>query len=139
MIMTVKNNKKLLGVIMFVLMLALVVPITALAFPTNTLDGIVSDEEYDYYHRYIFDNVAVDTSNDNFNNCTRHLLDESEDERDYDYNYKNVFVDGVVGLGYCSFGTLLIIVDANNFKILEAPEIASKSFKTVMAFLIFGK
>lgn len=65
MIMTVKNNKKLLGVIMFVLMLALVVPITALAFPTNTLDGIVSDEEYDYYHRYIFDNVAVDTSNDN--------------------------------------------------------------------------
>ena len=38
----------------------------------------------------------------------------------------------MVGLGYCSFGTLLIVVDANNFSILEAPEIASKSFKTVV-------
>ena len=46
--------------------------------------------------------------------------------------YRDIFVDGVVGLGYCEFGTHLIVVDANNFKILEAPEIASKSFKTVV-------
>ncbi len=68
--------------------------------------------------------IVVDTSNENFESCTAKLLELDD--------YKNVFVDGVVGLGYCSFGTLLIIVDANNFSILEAPEIASKSFKTVV-------
>lgn len=68
--------------------------------------------------------IVADTANDNFISCTRNLglLDE----------YSDIFVDGVVGLGYCSFGTLLIVVDANNFSILEAPEIASKSFKTVV-------
>ncbi len=68
--------------------------------------------------------IVADTTNDNFISCTRNLgsLDE----------YRDIFVDGVVGLGYCSFGTLLIVVDANNFSILEAPEIASKSFKTVV-------
>ncbi len=68
--------------------------------------------------------IVADTSNDNFISCTRNLslLDE----------YHDIFVDGVTGLGYCSFGTLLIVVDANNFSILEAPEIASKSFKTVV-------
>ena len=41
-------------------------------------------------------------------------------------------MDGVTGLEESSFGTLLIIVDANNFSILEAPEIATKSFKTAV-------
>ena len=38
----------------------------------------------------------------------------------------------MTGLEKSSFGTLLIIVDANNFSILEAPEIAAKSFKTAV-------
>ena len=68
--------------------------------------------------------IVVDTSNNNFENCTEKLLELDD--------YRDIFVDGVTGLGYCSFGTLLIVVDANNFKILEAPEIAEKSFKTVV-------
>ena len=68
--------------------------------------------------------IVVDTANANFENCTENLLELDD--------YRDIFVDGVVGLGYCSFGTLLIVVDANNFKILEAPEIAEKSFKTVV-------
>ncbi len=68
--------------------------------------------------------IVADTANENFVSCTGKLLELDE--------YRNVFVDGVVGLGQCAFGTLLVIVDANNFAILEAPEIASKSFKTVV-------
>lgn len=68
--------------------------------------------------------IVADTESENFKACT-HRLRELAD-------YKNIFVDGVVGLGESSFGTLLIIVDANNYKILEAPEIAANSFKTVI-------
>ena len=68
--------------------------------------------------------IVIDTANENFKNCTQKLFELDE--------YKNTFVDGIVGLEYCEFGTLLIVVDANNFKILEAPEIARKSFKTVV-------
>ncbi len=68
--------------------------------------------------------IVMDVESDNFKACTARLRQFS--------NYKNIFVDGVAGLGECSFSTLLVIVDANNFKILEAPEIASHSFKTVV-------
>lgn len=68
--------------------------------------------------------IVTDTESENFKACTYRLRELAD--------YKNIFVDGVVGLGESSFGTLLIIVDANNFKILEAPEIASNSFKTVV-------
>jgi len=68
--------------------------------------------------------IVVDTSSANFESCTEKLIELDE--------YRNIFVDGVEGLGLSSFGTLLIVVDANNFAILEAPEIAHKSFKTVV-------
>ena len=68
--------------------------------------------------------IVIDTENQNFKNCTAKLFELEE--------YKNTFVDGIVGLEHCEFGSLLIVVDANNFKILEAPEIARKSFKTVV-------
>ena len=68
--------------------------------------------------------IVIDTANQNFKNCTQKLFELDE--------YKNTFVDGIVGLEYCNFGSLLIVVDANNFRILEAPEIAQKSFKTVV-------
>ncbi|MBE6546360.1 MAG: hypothetical protein E7668_02820 [Ruminococcaceae bacterium] len=68
--------------------------------------------------------VVTDTECDNFRACTGRLCELDD--------YKSMFVDGVVGLGESSFGTLLIIVDANNFSILEAPEIADHSFKTAV-------
>ena len=68
--------------------------------------------------------IVTNTECENFKACTSRLIELAD--------YKNMFVDGVVGLGESSFGTLLIIVDANNFSILEAPEIAANSFKTVV-------
>ncbi len=68
--------------------------------------------------------IITDTESENFRACTDRLCGLSD--------YRNMFVDGVDGLAQSSFGTLLIIVDANNFSILEAPEIANNSFKTVV-------
>ncbi len=68
--------------------------------------------------------IVIDTENENFKACTAKLRQYSD--------YKNIFVDGVVGLGECSFSTLLIVVDANNFSILEAPEIAENAFRTAI-------
>ncbi len=68
--------------------------------------------------------IVTNTECENFKACTSRLIELAD--------YKNMFVDGVVGLGESSFGTLLIVVDANNFSILEAPEIAANSFKTIV-------
>ena len=68
--------------------------------------------------------IVTDVESDNFKACTSRLIELAD--------YKNIFVDAITGLGQISFGTLLVIVDANNFKILEAPEIAKNSFKTVV-------
>lgn len=68
--------------------------------------------------------VVTNTESENFKACTGRLCELAD--------YKNIFVDDVTGLGESEFGTLLVIVDANNFKILEAPEIAANSFKTVV-------
>ncbi len=68
--------------------------------------------------------IVTDTENPNFIACTEKLLELEE--------YKNIFIDGADGLEKCTYGTLVVIVDANNFSILEAPEIAEKSFNTVV-------
>lgn len=68
--------------------------------------------------------VVTDLESDAFRTSTAALCELPD--------YRNVFVDGVVGLGESGFGTLLVVVDANNFAILEAPEIASGSFKTAV-------
>lgn len=68
--------------------------------------------------------IVVDTNNENFKSCTKELLELEE--------YRDVFVDGVVGLGYYQAGSHLIVVDTNNFDILEAPEIAKQSFNTIV-------
>ncbi len=68
--------------------------------------------------------IVTNTECENFKACTGRLCELAD--------YKNIFVDDVTGLGESEFGTLLVIVDANNFKILEAPEIAANSFKTVV-------
>ena len=64
--------------------------------------------------------IVTNTHCENFKACTGRLIELAD--------YKNIFVDSVQGLDEMEFGTLLIIVDANNFKILEAPEIADKAF-----------
>jgi len=68
--------------------------------------------------------IVTDLENENFKACTERLTQLAD--------YKNVFVDETVGLAESEFGTLLIIVDANNFKILESPDIAANSFKTAL-------
>ena len=68
--------------------------------------------------------IVIDTENENFKACTAKLTQYSD--------YKNIFVNAVEGLEACTFSTLLIVVDANNFAILEAPEIAEHSFKTAV-------
>ncbi len=65
--------------------------------------------------------IVTDLNSENFKACTTRLRELAD--------YKNIFVDDVVGLGESEFGTLLIVVDANDFSILEAPEIAAGAFK----------
>lgn len=61
--------------------------------------------------------IIMNTRNKNFKACTEKLL-LIED-------YKNVFITPEAGLDMIHPDTLLIIVDANNFNILESPEIAN--------------
>lgn len=68
--------------------------------------------------------IVTDTKNKNFIACTSRLVELAE--------YKDIFVDGVTALEYNSFGSLLIIVDANNFNILESPELAKIVFDKVV-------
>ncbi|MBO7303532.1 MAG: DHH family phosphoesterase [Clostridia bacterium] len=68
--------------------------------------------------------IVTDINNDNFKACTSRLIELAE--------YKDTFVDGVSALEYNNFGTLLIIVDANNLKILESPDLARSTFNKVI-------
>lgn len=60
--------------------------------------------------------VIMNTKNDTFKACTEKLLLLDD--------YKNVFISAEAGLDLIRSDTLLIIVDANNFNILESPDIA---------------
>lgn len=60
--------------------------------------------------------VVIDTDCDTFKACTAGLIDMPE--------YKNVFLGGPAALDAVSSDTLLIIVDANNFKIIESADVA---------------
>lgn len=61
--------------------------------------------------------IIMNTRCKNFKVCTEKLL-MIED-------YKNVFISPEAGLDMIQSDTLLIILDANNFSILESPEIAN--------------
>ena len=61
--------------------------------------------------------IIMNTKCKNFKVCTEKLL-MIED-------YKNVFISPEAGLDMIQSDTLLIILDANNFSILESPEIAN--------------
>lgn len=60
--------------------------------------------------------VIIDTDCDTFKACAANIADLPE--------YKNVFLSGPSGLDAVTSDTLLIIVDANNFNIIESPDIA---------------
>ncbi len=60
--------------------------------------------------------VVIDTDCDTFKACTAGLVDMPE--------YKNVFLGGPAALDAVTSDTLLIIVDANNFKIIESADVA---------------
>ncbi len=68
--------------------------------------------------------IVVDVESENFKACTGRLCELAD--------YKNMFIDGVEAVSLSSYGTLLIIADGNNFSILESPELAQNSFKTVI-------
>ena len=68
--------------------------------------------------------IVTNLNSESFKACTGRLTDLAD--------YRDIFVDDVTGLDESEFGTLLIVVDANNFRILEAPEIAANSFKTAL-------
>ena len=61
--------------------------------------------------------IIMNTKNKNFKACTEKLL-LLED-------YKNVFISPEAGLDMIQSDTLLVIVDANNFNILESSDIAN--------------
>ncbi len=60
-------------------------------------------------------NVVTDMKNPNIKKCMR-LLERHK-------IYKGMFVDGASGLDLVSSDTLLILVDVNNYKMFEAPDI----------------
>ena len=68
--------------------------------------------------------IVTDVNNENFIACASALYNMPE--------YKNTFVDGISALEYNNFGTLLIIVDANNLNILESPDLAKSAFTKVI-------
>lgn len=61
--------------------------------------------------------IVMNTQHKNFKACTEKLL-MLED-------YKNIFISAEVGLDMIRSDTLLIIVDANNFNILESSDVAN--------------
>ncbi len=60
--------------------------------------------------------IVMNTESKSFRACTEKLLMLDD--------YKNVFISPEAGLDMIRSDTLLIIMDANNFKILESPDIA---------------
>lgn len=60
--------------------------------------------------------IIIDTDCETFKVCTANIADLPE--------YKNVFLSGPSGLDAVTSDTLLIIVDVNNFNIIESPDIA---------------
>ena len=61
--------------------------------------------------------IIMNKSNQNFKACTEKLLTLEE--------YKNIFISAEAGLDMIRSDTLLIIVDANNFNILESSDVAN--------------
>ncbi len=72
-------------------------------------------------HLGVESKIIMDTQHDNFRACTTRLCELAD--------YKERFVGGAEALELSSFGTLLIVVDANNLDLTEAPDVAKGAFK----------
>ncbi len=59
--------------------------------------------------------IVMDLNHENFRACTVRLCELAD--------YKERFVDAADALALSSYGTLLIVVDTNNFELVEAPEL----------------
>ena len=59
--------------------------------------------------------IIVNTASDTFIHCTEDLFDHPD--------YRNMFIDGLDALDTVDSKTLLIIVDANNFNIVECSDV----------------
>lgn len=68
--------------------------------------------------------IVIDKHSNNFKACTQRLVALAD--------YKDIFIDRERAIEYNSAETLLIIVDANNLSIVEAPELAKNAFTTVI-------
>ena len=68
--------------------------------------------------------IIMDTENSNFKACTEKLLTLAD--------YKNMFISAEAGLDMIKSDTLLMIVDANNFNILESSAVASNISRYVV-------
>ena len=66
--------------------------------------------------------IIIDKSNANFKICEEKLASNPD--------YEDMFIDRTSAIDLMSPSTLLVIVDANNFAIIEAPEIAQNA-KTI--------
>ena len=69
--------------------------------------------------------IVVDSDNSNFKCSTERLIEAMPE-------YGDLFISGDRGLDMVRSDTLLIISDVNNYKIVEAPDIAANVFNTVI-------
>ncbi len=69
-------------------------------------------------------NTDRESLNNSFGNCSEKLLELE--------SYKDIFISSSAGMNLIRSDTLLIIVDANNFKILEEPTIAANVSNLVL-------
>lgn len=75
-------------------------------------------------HSGVKPKIIMNTANANFKACSEKLL-ALED-------YKNMFISAEAGLDMIKADTLLVIVDANNFNILESPAVANNVSRLVV-------
>ena len=69
--------------------------------------------------------IVIDSQNSNFKCSTERLIEALPE-------YGELFISGERGLDMVRSDTLLIITDVNNYKIVEAPDIAANVFNTVI-------
>ena len=57
-----KSFKKILALVLCVVMLVSALPLGTFAFPVHTQDTIVEEAEYDYFYKYVFDEISEGTA-----------------------------------------------------------------------------
>ena len=68
--------------------------------------------------------IIINKKDPNLHECISEMMKAEE--------YSDIFVDGSTGLDLVGTNTLLVIVDVNNFDIVESPEIAKNVYRTAI-------